>query len=98
MMISLLPAQALAEAPEEEPAPVEEPAPAEEATPAEETEALPAEEPASGDEPEELRKPYSLSGAVLTFKANGTLDTSNVGGAIQVSSANIESFPLSVFL
>ena len=86
-----------AEEPVEDPAPAEEPEepdPAEEPTEedpsilpeGDEPEAEPEE--AEGEDPEELRKPYALSGNVLTFKANGTLDTSNTGGAIEVSAAS----------
>ena len=87
MLFSLFPASAFADAggePEENEgqiAPVEESAPSEN-----EGEIAPIDEPAPAEEPEELRKPYTLSGRALTFKANGTPDTSNTGGAILVAS------------
>ena len=87
MLLSLFPASAFADAggePEENEgqiAPVEESAPSEN-----EGEIAPIDEPAPAEEPEELRKPYTLSGRALTFKANGTPDSSNTGGQIQVAS------------
>ena len=105
MCVSLLPASALAEEPISTEDPIEEPAPAEETAPTEEPEepAEPVEVDISGDsgepeaapadeeEPEELRKPYSLGSEVKTFKANGTLDTQNTGGAIQLDATSVNS-------
>ena len=78
MLFSLFPASAFADAggePEENEgqiAPVEESAPSEN-----EGEIAPIDEPAPAEEPE--AKTYTLSGRALTFKANGTPDTSNTG-------------------
>ena len=92
MLVTLFPAAALADAGEEtapaenagQIAPVEESAPSED-----EGEIAAIGEPTPGEEPEELRsKPYTLSGRALTFKANGTPDSLNTGGAIRVISTS----------